>query len=271
MKKSPDVENTFQTLSPSTPIIPISRIPTVIPSSNTFLVILLVIASFLLGMLYTKVQYLEKGNTNVLGAAAAPVGQGGSGNTLPMPTPEKVKPVTTTDHIRGNTNAKVAVIEYSDFECPFCKRFHPVMQEVMQTYGDKIRWVFRHYPLSFHANAQKEHEASECIAELGGNEKFWAFHDAIFERTTSNGTGFALDKLGPLAQELGVDQTQFQNCLDSGKFTRYVQDQLTEGSRAGVSGTPSSFIVDSQGNSQIIVGAQPVETVKAAIDAALTR
>lgn len=121
-----------------------------------------------------------------------------------------VPPVTQKDHIRGNPKAKVVLIEYSDLECPFCKRFHPTMQQVMNTYGDKVAWVYRHYPLSFHANAQKEAEATECAAELGGGKAFWTYLDKVMERTTAGGTGFALDQLAPLAKEIGLNDVKFR-------------------------------------------------------------
>lgn len=237
-------------------------------STNKALVVALIIGSFFLGSLTNRVATLEKnspsGSSNVKGAAIAPT-------TVPQEPQRqaKVRPITSSDHVRGNANAKISVVVYSDFECPFCQRFHPTTQEILKTYGDKVRLVFRHYPLPFHQNAQKEAEASECIAELGGNDAFWKYVDTIFERTTANGTGFALDKLGPLAAELGVDQQQFQACLDSGKYEKLVKDSITEGSAAGVSGTPSTFIVDSKGNSQIVVGAQPADAFKAEIDKAI--
>ena len=235
-------------------------------SSTPVLIFILVIAAFSIGILWTKVQYLEKGGSSQLGGTAP--------TSTPPKTQQptgKIKPVTDKDHIRGSKDAKITLIEYSDLECPFCKSFHSTMQEVLKTYGDKVRWVYRHFPLSFHANAQKEAEASECVAELGGNDKFWKYADLIFEKTTSNGTGFALDKLGPLAQEVGVNQAEFQKCLDLGKYTKLVQDQISDGTTGGVTGTPSTFIVDAKGNSQIIVGAQPIETLKTAIDQALQK
>jgi protein-disulfide isomerase len=93
-----------------------------------------------------------------------------------------LKPVTAADHIRGDINAPVKIVEFSDIDCPFCKRFHSTMQEVMKTYGDsgKVAWVYRHFPLTqLHPDAANKAEASECVAELGGNDKFWAFVDGL--------------------------------------------------------------------------------------------
>ena len=231
----------------------------------------LIVASFLIGSLWTKVQYLEKSGSSTKVAAGQTAPQAALPNQPPAAQAPsgKIKDVTGKDHIRGNKNAKLSLVEYSDLECPFCKRFHPTMQELMKTYGDKIRWVYRHFPLSFHANAQKEAEATECVAELGGNDAFWSYVDKLFEKTTSNGTGFALLELGPLAFEVGVNQSAFQRCLDSGKYEQLVKDQIADGTTGGVSGTPSTFLIDENGKSQIIVGAQPVESFKTAIDAML--
>lgn len=227
------------------------------------LIVLLIVASFLLGALTTKLA-ARAGN---LSPSAQPNPPQTAPNEPNQQAPAgKIKPVTDKDHIRGSKKAKVTIVEYSDLECPFCQRFHPTMKEILQTYGDKVNWVYRHFPLSFHANAQKESEASECVAELGGNDAFWNYIDKIFEKTTSNGTGFALDKLGPLAVEVGVNQTQFQSCLDSGKYTKLVQDQIADGTTGGVSGTPSTFI-----NGQLVVGAQPVSSFKTIIDQELSK
>ncbi|TSC76818.1 MAG: hypothetical protein G01um101431_1, partial [Parcubacteria group bacterium Gr01-1014_31] len=175
--------------------------------------------------------------------------------------------VSKTDHIKGDfSKADVFLIEYSDMECPFCKRFHPTMEQVVQTYGTKVAWVYRHFPLSFHANAQKEAEASECVAELGGNTAFWKFTDLIYERTTSGGTGFALADLPALARESGVNEAKFKSCLDSGKYAQKVQQDMTEGQQAGVTGTPGTVLLTRSGETRIISGAQPFEQVKTTID-----
>ena len=237
-------------------------------STNKTLIIALIIGSFFLGSLTNKVATLEKSTTPTIAAGDAKQAPS-AGNAAPSAVTEKPKPISAADHIRGNKNAKITLIEYSDLECPFCQKFHPVTLELLKTYGDKIKLVFRHYPLPFHANAQKEAEASECIAELGGSDVFWKYIDTIFERTTATGTGFALEKLGPLAAELGVNQQQFQSCLDSGKYEKLVKDSIAEGQKAGVNGTPSTFVLDSKGNSQIVVGAQPIDAFKTIIDKSL--
>ena len=191
--------------------------------------------------------------------------------TPPEPTPAKdLPPVTDKDHVRGNANAKVTVVEYSDFECPFCKRHAPTMDQIFSTYKNDVNIVFRHFPLGFHQNAHKEAEASECVAELGGNDAFWKFHDYIFEKTTSNGTGFALDQLPVAAKASGVDAKKFQTCLDSGKYVKFVDDQEQEGIAAGVQGTPGNFIINNQTKeSKEISGAVPFSTFQSAIDAIL--
>ena len=242
-------------------------------SVNTLLVVLLIIASFLIGSLWTNVQYLKKAtvvaenNNNNVVTNPSP-----TADTQPQPTAPAVqasvpKVDLKTDHIRGEKNAKLALIEYSDLECPYCKKFHPTAQQVVDTYKGKVMWVFRHFPLSFHANAQKEAEASECANELGGDEAFWKYVDAIIERTSATGTGFALDKLVPLAKELGLDDAKFKKCLDDGKYTKFVGDQQTAGQNGGISGTPGNILMNlSTGETKLLPGAVPFTQIQPVID-----
>ena len=172
------------------------------------------------------------------------------------------------DHIFGNPDAEVSLIEYSDFECPFCKRFHPVPKKIVEAYGGRVNWVYRQFPLSFHnPGAQTEAEASECAAELGGNDAFWKFADRIFERTTSNGHGFPLDKLTPLAGEIGLDKDKFNACLHSDKYLARIKEGIKEGVKSGVTGTPASILLNSRtGQVMRVNGALPYSAVKAKID-----
>lgn len=233
---------------------------------QTVLLVVIVVGAFFMGSLWTKVQILEKGGAVANGAPAA-AGNGAA----PAPQVAVVAPkVQKDDHIRGDKNAKVTLVEYSDLECPYCKTFHLTAIQVLDAYKGKVNWVYRHYPLSFHANAQKEAEASECVADIAGEDAFWKFIDAVYDRTTSNGTGYALEKLAPLAVELGVDESKFTSCLNSGKFAQKVKDQMAQGSKEGVSGTPGNILLESKsGKTVVIPGAVPIDQIKPSIDGLL--
>ncbi|MBD3311119.1 MAG: thioredoxin domain-containing protein [Candidatus Magasanikbacteria bacterium] len=149
-------------------------------------------------------------------------------------------PVTGDDHIRGARNAPVTIVEYSDTECPFCKRFHNTMLEVMEEYGDRVRWVYRHAPLdSLHRNARQEAEASECASEQG---KFWEYIDRLFAITPSN-DGLEYEQLTDIAEYVSLNKTGFETCLESGKYEKKVQSHLQDAVSAGMRGTPYSVIM----------------------------
>ena len=159
------------------------------------------------------------------------------------------------------------MIEYSDFECPFCKRFHDTMKQVMEEYSDKVNWVYRHFPLGFHDPiATQEAEAVECVGDIAGGEKFWEYTDLIYETTKSN-KGLAEDQLPILAQQIGVSLGAFNECYESGKFTAKVKKDMAEGASAGVTGTPGSFIVNNKtGDISFVPGALPFAQIKSQID-----
>jgi protein-disulfide isomerase len=178
-----------------------------------------------------------------------------------------IREVSKEDHIRGVSNAKVTIIEYSDLECPFCKRFHPTMQKIVDEYPNDVRWVYRHFPLEMlHSKAKKEAEATECAGEQG---KFWEMLDKIFVATPSN-NGLNIDDLPKLAREAGViDIKRFESCLESQKYAERVEEDLADAEAAGGRGTPYSVIIDSSGQKQPLSGAQPYESVKQAVERAL--
>jgi protein-disulfide isomerase len=160
---------------------------------------------------------------------------------------------------RGPANAPVTIVEFSDFQCPYCGREVPVIERVMKEYDGKVRLVFRHYPLDFHAHAQKAAEAGACAQDQG---KFWELHDKMF----TNQSKLAVDDLKGYAKSLGMDAAKFDKCLDSGEKKTLVEEDMKAGTAAGVSGTPAFFI-----NGVFINGAQPYEQIKQAVDRELKR
>lgn len=181
-----------------------------------------------------------------------------------------VPPLQADDHVRGDRNAELVLIEYSDFECPFCKRFHGTPQEVVQQNEKKasIAWAYRHYPLPFHENAHAAAEASECVAAQAGNDGFWAFADEYFVKTTSNGNGFPKDQWADLAVQSGAtDRAAFEACLSNGTFRANVDAEQAAAETVGISGTPGTIILNTKtGKAKLVSGAYPVETFTAAID-----
>lgn len=182
-----------------------------------------------------------------------------------------MRAVSDEDHILGNPSAPVKLIEFSDLECPFCKRFHLTLKQVVKEYvaTGKVAIVYRHFPLeSLHSQARREAEATECAASLGGNSAFWAFVDAVFEVTPSN-NGLDLAKLPDIAEKVGLDRNAFNQCLTDGKFVDRVSRDLEDAASAGGRGTPYSVIVASNGEKFIISGAQPYSAVKETLEKAL--
>lgn len=230
------------------------------------LLIITVILAGVVGALWQKVSQLEKGKTSV---ATDTTAQPDASGKLAEADAKKVEKPSDKDHIRGPLNAQVFLIEYSDLECPFCKQFHLTAQQARDEYGDKLTWVYRHFPLdTLHPKADKEAEASECAFEMAGNDGFWKFIDHIYEIATSNNT-LDLTKLPTYAAQTGLNAAQFKTCLDSGKYASKVESQYQSGLTAGVTGTPGNFIMNSKGEVWVIPGAVPFESLKATIEEAL--
>lgn len=173
---------------------------------------------------------------------------------------QPVPGVTKDDHIRGKDSAKVTLIEYSDFQCPYCSRHEETLKQIEAKYPNDVRLVYRHFPLSsLHPFAQKAAEASECANAQG---KFWEMHDKLFAiaQTTA---GLSIDAMKNAAKELKLDTNKFNNCLDKGEMTAKVAKSYQDGMAAGVSGTPATFI-----NGKILEGAVPLEQFEPMIKAA---
>lgn len=159
---------------------------------------------------------------------------------------------------RGNAKAPVTIIEFADYECAFCRRSAATIDQVLKTYGDKIRFVWRDYPLPFHEHARPAAEAARCAEAQG---RFWEYHDKLFA-----GEDLAVDRLKELATAVGLDRAKFDACLTQTPSTASIDKDIADGSSAGVRGTPAFFI-----NGRFISGAQPFETFKEAIDDELSR
>lgn len=184
---------------------------------------------------------------------------------------EAMTPVTDADHIRGNPDAPVKLVEYSDTECPFCKQFHGTLREVMDTYGKegKVAWIYRHLPLDqLHAKARKEAVATECAAEQGGDEAFFAYLDRLFAITPSN-DGLDAAELPKIAQYVGLDTAKFSSCLASGKYDAHIEAEAQNANATGGSGTPWTIVVGPDGKKYPLSGALPLSSVTALIDTAL--
>ncbi len=162
--------------------------------------------------------------------------------------------VESSGAAKGPASAPVTIVEFSDFQCPYCSRVVPTLKQVEEKYGDNVRVVFRHFPLNFHKEAQKASEASLCADEQG---KFWEMHDLLFEEQRALQVADLKDK----AKRLELDSEKFEKCLDSNKYYAQVQEDIQAGVLAGVSGTPAMFI-----NGRFLSGAQPFEEISKVID-----
>ncbi|NTU98853.1 thioredoxin domain-containing protein, partial [Candidatus Falkowbacteria bacterium] len=201
--------------------------------------------------LYLKQQLGTTGGSNEI----IPVANNDNTNTAPnnnneAPTKAANITIAKNDHVRGNKNAKVTIVEFSDIQCPFCSRFHDTMKEVMQKYPKDVRWVFKHFPLdSIHPQARKAAEAAECAGEQG---KFWEYIDTLY----ANQSSLAADYYPTVAKQVGINVDKFNSCLSSGKMSKKVTDDFNQGQTLGVRGTPGNFI-----NGKSVPGAVPFATI----------
>jgi protein-disulfide isomerase len=220
-----------------------------------------------------KIKGFNSGTTGTTGdalASSAPIAAAPEEPTGP------VKVSLDDDPVLGDPNAPVTLVEFSDYECPFCKRHYDQTHAQLKTeYIDtgKVKLVFRDLPLSFHDPlATKEAIAANCAREQGNDQTYYQMHDAIFETTTSNGSGMTMDQLYGLAAKVGINQDAFKTCIDADKYKDEVAKDLADAGNAGASGTPSFVIAKSTGSEvegKLVVGAQPFAAFKSEIDALL--
>lgn len=199
--------------------------------------------------------------------------QAPTGDIDPSKVELSIAPIDASDHILGNPNADIIIVEYSDFECPFCKSFHSTMNQVMAEYGEsgKVAWVYRHFPLGFHKQAVPAAEASECVAKLGGNDKFWEYTNLLY---ADSPTSLSNENLLASAVSIGIVESEFQACIASDYPKQIVAKHIADGNAiAKVDkqfGTPYNILISKAGVQIPIRGAQPFSAVKQAIDSILS-
>jgi protein-disulfide isomerase len=192
----------------------------------------------------------------------------------PVAINAKLAPVTDKDHIMGSADAKLVIVEYSDFQCPYCQKFQTTMEQVMEEYGKdgQVAWVYRHYPLDFHADAMPAAVASECVARIGGSTSFWAYSKTLFEDQSD----LSAENLRANAIGAGVDGQAYDECLASGYGEAEVEADMKDAavvaqSAPGGFGTPYSVVVAKDGTQFVIEGAQPYFRVKQILDTLLSK
>lgn len=191
-------------------------------------------------------------------------------NTVQKVEIENIREVSQDEHILGNKEAEIFIVEYSDTECPFCKVFHNTMHKII-TENPKVAWVYRHYPIpQLHQKAFNEALATECAWEWGGNDLFWSYTDEIYKRTESNDK-LPVEELTQIAVDLQMNVSTFTECLESEKYAKKVENDVLDGEKAGVQGTPTSFIVRGGKVIDTIEGAQPIEIVREKVKEALRK
>lgn len=243
-------------------------------SVNLYLVIALIIFAFLLGILTQRVFFLQDtlNTQNSNNSQTGQINNIATNNNIPQyPTPPpKVEVASGHLPTLGNDKAKVTVIEFSDFQCPFCKQFvDSTYQELYDAYikTNKIKFAYRHYPLTtIHPNAQKAAEAAECANE---QDKFWEYHDLLFKNQSTWSPLAAADAINSFtdyAGELGLNTDQFRSCLDTDKYKQKVDDDIADANKVGVDGTPAFFI-----NGWRLTGAQPLAQFQTLIEQELKK
>lgn len=244
--------------------------------NNNFAILVLLIAAlgagFFGGSMWTENQLLKKGPALVAPSAPSQAGGQAAPNQPQQPTTGTAS--IDDDPILGDKNAPITLIEFSDYECPFCKRyFDQTFGEIKTKYIDtgKVKLVFRDLPLSFHdPMATKEAVAANCARKQGGDTTYFKYHDEIFKRTTSNGNGLDDAKIKTIATDIGLNLGQFESCLQDKVMEDEIKKDLADAGKAGATGTPTFIIGKSSNDGNIegslVVGAQPFSVFEAVIE-----
>lgn len=211
-------------------------------------------------------------NAGTTGAAAPTAAAPAAPGAAAPAEPTSATVSMDDDPVLGNADAPVTIVEFSDYECPFCKRhYDQTHSQLLTNYINtgKVKLVFRDLPLSFHdPMATTEAIAANCAREQGGDAAYWKMHDEMFAKTTSNGNGLTKDQLNQFATAQGLNAANFKTCVDSDKYKDEVAKDLADANAAGATGTPS-FVIGKSGDQvsgALIVGAHPYASFQAEID-----
>ena len=217
-------------------------------------------------------KYAENVKQSLESQASMLNGEQPADNTQPTAEPKATGSLTSDDiakltkdtYVKGDESAQILWIEYSDLECPFCKRLHDsgAIKNLEAKYGDKLALAFKHYPLPFHPTAMPAAQAAECVGEAGGSAKYFAFVESIFVKGTPS-----QDIINAAVKEVGLNADTIKKCVDSGKFKARVDAHMAEGSsKFGVNGTPGNVLINTKtGKYEVVSGAQPEANFDAAI------
>ncbi len=217
-------------------------------------------------------KYAENVKQSLESQASMLNGEQPSNNTQPTAEPKATGSLSSDDiakltkdtYVKGDESAQILWIEYSDLECPFCKRLHDsgAIKNLEAKYGDKLAFAFKHYPLPFHPQAMPAAQAAECVGESGGSSKYFAFVESIFAKGTPS-----QDVINAAIKEVGLNADSVKKCVDSGKFKARIDAHMSEGSsKFGVNGTPGNVLINTKtGKYEVVSGAQPEANFDAAI------
>ncbi len=232
--------------------------------TTPIIVALLVIVAFLAGMFWTRARSGDQEKVPEKETQASPA-PGAPQEGVPLTGEQRTKIETGGVAVKGEENAPVTIVEFSEYQCPFCGRYvSDTYPQILEEYGDQIYYIFRDYPLSFHQHAKKMAEVARCA---GDQDQYWEMHDLIFENQETWSSKQEIESdIDAYVSQLGLDEEEFNSCLSSGKHVQAIEDDFQLGTEVGVQGTPTFFI-----NGQKIVGARPFADFKAVIDAELAK
>ena len=235
--------------------------------NNNFTLLIIVLAVFVGG--FVSGSLWKETQVNQQDQAAQPEVKAGQDQPQrpSEPTQETMKnlpPVNEADHQLGAAEPKLTIVEYSNFLCGHCNNFQSTMTQLIEEYGQQIKWVYRHF--AFNTGSQNLAALTECVGKYGGEDKFWQFSDELHQAISEDSSNAQLENAYQLAAKVGVNQSTVKNCVESGEFQQKVEQQAQGGKAAGATGTPNSFIITDDGQYHFVRGALPFSMLQSTIE-----